>query len=427
MSTKIYKNIKYERQAVLTALRNENAIDDLVEKLNKEVFTDDLSLKTFNWIKEKYNQNEDISLIDLDDQTNLDAEKLTDVSIQELEYDNLLKVLQKLYQRRKLYKGAKEIVELTKNTDLSIEELNNKAQDKIFNITYNPESGENIYDMFDVLNKFHEKVIEIQESDGKVSGINTGIVTMDKALKGLHPGHLFTIAAPTHHGKTSLSLQIALNLIKREKSVAMFSLEMDAVEIGRKLVALESHVPTSAYQQKLESYQKKNMEATFDRLMDLHFTLSDERGLTPADIKAKCRKIKRTKDIDLIVIDYLQNMTYSQGENKEDRIGKTVLNLRNLAGELKVPIILNSQMNRSVEGKPSMSQTRGSGRIEEISDEVLIIYRNNFEPGARSGIEEVKIIVEKGRTTGGCKMTMDFYRDIQAWRDKNAEEIEIKR
>jgi len=427
LSTKIYKNIQYERQAVLTALRNENAVDDLVEQLNKEIFTDGLSLKTFNWIKEKYNQNEDISLIDLDDQTDINAEKLTNVGIQELEYDNLLKVLQKLHQRRKLYQGAKDIVELTKNTELSIEELNNKAQDKIFDITYNPESGENIYDMYDVLNKFHEEVLRIQDKEGELSGINTGIPTMDAALKGLHPGHLFTIAAPTHHGKTSLSLQIALNLIKREKSVVMFSLEMDAVEIGRKMVALDSHVPTSAYQQKLEDYQKKNMEATFDRLMDLHFTLSDERGLTPADIKAKCRKIKRTKNIDLIVIDYLQNMTYSEGENREDRIGNTVLNLRNLAGELNVPIILNSQMNRSVDGKPSMSQTRGSGRIEEISDEVLLIYRKNFKPGVRKGVEEVDIIVEKGRTTGGCKMTMDFYRDIQAWRDKNAEEIDIKR
>jgi len=427
-NNKIYKNIKYERQAVITAIQDEMKLDKLMEKLNNQTFTDDLALKTFKWLKKRYNQNEKISLLRLDDEENIDTVKLTDAGVQEFEYDSLLNLLLKYQKRRELFKGAKKIAELTKDTELSIEKMENKAQDTIFQLTSSQVQEDSIYDMQDVLNKFFQNVTEIQESENKITGLNTGFITLDSKLKGIHPGHLFTIAAPTHYGKTSFALQLALNMIKQEYHVAMFSLEMDVIEIGRKIVSLDSKVPTSDYQQKLEDYQRKNMNASLDRLLDLYFTLSDKRGLSPTDIKAKCRLISRQQEIDVIVIDYLQNMEYGDGENTEKRIGNTCLELRNLAGEMNVPIILISQMNRNASrDKPSMHNTRGSGRIEEISDEVLIINRPNKDNENMETRETAKIIIEKGRTTGGGVITMDFYPEIQAWRDQYDEHITVNR
>jgi len=421
----IYKNVKYERQAVITAINDEMKLDKLMETVDSECFTDDLALKTFKWIKKKYNQDEKISLLRLDDEEEINADKLADVGVQEFEYDSLLELLLKFKNRRELFQGAKEIVELTKDTELSIEELKNKAQDKIFKLTSSQAQSKNRYDMEDVLNEFFGNVSEIQNSKNKITGLSTGFPSLDSKLKGLHPGHLFTIAAPTHFGKTSFMLQLALNMIKQEYHIAMFSLEMDVVEIGRKLVSLDSKVPTSDYLQKLEEYQRKNMNASLDRLMELNFTLSDKRNLSPTDIRAKCRKIARQKEIDVVMIDYLQNMKYAYGENDNKRIGNTCLELRNLAGELNVPIVLVSQMSRSGKDNPSMHNTRGSGRIEEISDEVLIINRPNKDNENMKKRETAKIIIEKGRTTGGGVITMDFYSEIQAWRDQYDEPIQI--
>ncbi|MFW6028723.1 MAG: replicative DNA helicase [Halanaerobiales bacterium] len=426
ISGNVYKNVKYERQAIVTAIQNEIYLDKLMEKINTDCFTDELALKSFKWLKNKYNKNEKISLLRLDDEKEVDVDKLTDVGIQEFEYDSLLKLLLKYKKRRELYQGAKEIVKLTKNTELSIDNLNNKAQDIMFKLTSTQTQNKKIYEMEDVLDTFFQKVTKIQQSSNKISGLNTGFVSLDSQLKGLHKGHLFTVAAPTHYGKTSFTLQLALNMIKQGYHVVFFSLEMNVSEIGTKIVSLDSKVPTNDYLQKLEEFQRKNMNASLDRLMDLNLTVTDERNLSPTDIKAKCRKISRNKEIDVVMIDYLQNMKYAYGENDNKRIGNTCLELRNLAGELNVPVVLVSQMSRSGKDNPSMHNTRGSGRIEEISDEVLIINRPNKGNEKMEKIETAKIIVEKGRTTGGGVMTMDFYSQIQAWRDQYAEPIEVK-
>ena len=227
------------------------------------------------------------------------------------------------------------------------------------------------------------------------------------------------IAASTSMGKTSLALRIALNLIKQDNRVLVNTLEMDSKEIMRKILSLDSRVPTSAYMNILSDIQGDSKDAAIERLLDKRLIVNEKRGITTNEIKATTRKIiNKRGNIDLLIVDYLQLINMRDGDTREQKIGNAVLALRNLAGELDIPIILLSQFNRSRKGTPKMEYMRGSGRIEEIADEILLPYRPEFEEKESDKyMEKAKIIIDKGRTSGTGIIDMKFYPKIQYWQD----------
>src|SRR5690554_4514578 len=127
--------------------------------------------------------------------------------------------------------------------------------------------------------------------------------------------------------------------------------------------------------------------------------------------------------LDVVIVDYLQMISHGPGEKKSDRVGQTVLDLRNMAGELDCHVALLSQFNRNVKGRPKMDYMRDSGQIEEIADEIILPYRPNYRED-NEGTEEALLIIDKGRTVGTGTVKMMFYPSIQYWRDMALEESE---
>ena len=431
--------VDYERHLVVQFIKDTSTIDIALNnpEFDKNCFKDKLALNAFKWIKRRYQQNKPISKIKFHTESNVDAQELLKYDIPfEIENKNIEDVIDyliKLKSKRILNDAANKIKKLVRKKDIEKKELENKAQELIFNVTNDFHENQGIYSMSDALEKLHEEFWEAQEGKSKLSGVPTGITSLDWALNGLPKKHLSVIAASTSRGKTSLAILVTLNAVKNGLKSANISLEMEAIEVVRKMVALDSLVPTSLFTKKFTDYEgkvknklenifvsvKNNMNQAMNKLHELDLYISDTRGLDTTDIKARCRNIKREMGgLDIVVVDYLQmiNMQSIEGDNKEQKTGQAVLELRNMASELNCHVMVLSQFHRvNTDGKPRMSHMRDSGRIEEIADEIILPYRPNFEDedGTR---EEAKLIIDKGRTKGRSEIDMYFYPKIQYWR-----------
>ena len=409
---------KIERQIIATILSEKDLIDDVFSEINKSHFTDDISRKAFGWISGKYKIGEKPTQVRMQTETDIELDKIIEAGTNIFEFEQLVEVLKEEKIRRNIMKTTKEIYIKAKNKENDISQVVADATEKIFKINYKPNKKE-IYYNDELLDMIFDELVKIENGEEVSLGIPTGMMKLDALIGGLQRGHLMVIAASTSMGKTSLALRIALNLIKQDKRVLVNTLEMDSKEIMRKILSLDSRVPTSAYMNILSDIQGKSKDAAIERLLDKRLIVNEKRGITTNEIKATTRKIiNKRGNIDLLIVDYLQLINMRDGDTREQKIGNAVLALRNLAGELDIPIILLSQFNRSRNGTPKMKYMRGSGRIEEIADEILLPYRPEFEEKENDKyLEEAKIIIDKGRTSGTGIIDMKFYPKIQYWQD----------
>jgi len=244
-------------------------------------------------------------------------------------------------------------------------------------------------------------------------GLRSGFISLDNLIGGFKRGHLNVIAASTSMGKTAFAINIAKNVLKRNAHVALISLEMDASEVIDRMIIQEAQVNGWKYNQgETNDEEDQRISKALDNLHDLPLMISDERGLNTAQIRARLRKFKAQMDgMDLAVVDYLQmiQLPEEHAQNTARAVGEIVLQLRNLASELDIPILLISQISRSFTGRtdkrPVLSDLRDSGNIEEVADGVIFLYRYAHtsakarEEAEAEGTEnETNVIIAKQRT-----------------------------
>jgi Replicative DNA helicase len=211
----------------------------------------------------------------------------------------------------------------------------------------------------------------------------------------------------TKHGKSSLALNIATNAAKENKTVAFFSLEMTKEELVQRVLFSEAKVASGdARKGQLgpEKWSRVVEAASKVNTMPLYF--DDASVITVTDIRAKSRRLKASKNLDLIVVDYIQLMQGNSGDNRQQEIAEISRNLKGLARELKVPIIALSQLNRAAEARedkrPRLGDLRESGAIEQDADIVMMIYRDDYYNPAteRPGVAEINIVKNRSGSTG---------------------------
>lgn len=332
-----------------------------------------------------------------------------------------IELIKKNYQKQLLIKAARRIEELALNGDLDIGDYQARAQELIFEATNETTDLEkHIYTMEEALMKSFEAYVDRKYNQADV-GLRTGFISLDNLIGGFKKGHLNVIAASTSMGKTAFAINIAKNVLKRNIPVAIISLEMDAQEIVDRMIIQEAGVNGWKYNQGETSEEEdKRISKALDNLHELPLVISDERGLNVAQIRARLRKFKaQLGELGMVIIDYLQmiQLPEEQFSNTARAVGQVVLQLRNLASELEVPIILISQISRSFtsrqDKRPVLSDLRDSGNIEEIADGVIFLYRHaHTSAAAREKAEEegtindTEVIIAKQRTgqTGSVKL-----------------------
>lgn len=315
------------------------------------------------------------------------------------------------YLLRSLILASKDIIDAAANGAEPAESVMDFAEQKIFNIREGVENKTLVplsSIVYDQLKAFCDLVTQSRENGGKpiMSGLVTGFGDLDRRIFGLNRSDLIILAARPGMGKTSFALNIAVNVAKkyRDKSVCVFSLEMSKEQLVSRIMSSEAQVSTEIMRTgKLPAGSTEEMDRVIkitQGLQSLDIYIDDTPGTNVSAIKAKLRRVK---NLGLIVIDYLQlmNSTGNYHGNRVSEISEITRSLKIMAKELNVPVIVLSQLARGTEQRPDkrplMSDLRDSGSIEQDADIVMFLYRNSYYDKTDPNQNACECIVAKNR------------------------------
>ena len=305
--------------------------------------------------------------------------------------------------------------------DVSIGDIITKTEKSLLDIS-NQNTGTGFRNVADILDT-HMQIVETRsQTDGFVTGLSTGFIGLDKITTGLHEGNLIIIAARPAMGKTALALNIAKHVATMERKPAViFSLEMGAEELIERMVASEGMVP--AYHLKtgnLSTDEWKRLVHAQSNLYDVPIFVDDTAGIRISEIRSKARKLSQEMGgLGIIIIDYLQLITGSKRENRQQIVSEISRELKILAKDLRVPVIALSQLSRSVEQRqdkrPMLSDLRESGSIEQDADIVAFLYRDAYYQKEQADSQEANnvtdLILEKNRHGSLGTVKLYFHKE----------------
>jgi replicative DNA helicase len=294
-------------------------------------------------------------------------------------------------------------------------ELIEGAEQRVFRIAEAGSRGARQFiNVKDAAREALEVLNQRYHSDSLITGLATGFTDFDNMTAGLQAGDLVILAARPSMGKTALAVNMAeYAAIREKKSVAIFSMEMSAVQLTFRLLSSLGRINQQSLRSgKLEDEEWPRVTSAMSLLADSKIFIDDTPGLSPMELRARSRRLKRSHDLGLIVIDYLQLMAVpGNKENRATEIAEISRSLKALAKELQVPVIALSQLNRSLESRtdkrPVMADLRESGAIEQDADVIVFIYRDDYyhQDSTEKGVAEIIIGKQRNGPTGTLKLT----------------------
>ncbi len=307
---------------------------------------------------------------------------------------------------RRLIKASEEIGTLGYESLDDVDEALDEAEKKILNVVKNRQSSE-FRPFKDVLISAQKNLEELSKSKGEVTGIPTGFIDLDRLTAGLHENQLIIIAARPAMGKTVFSLNIAVNAALAGKSVAIFNLEMDAVQLANRMLSSVGQIDGRKFLSgNFNNTDWTRLNEAMSQLENANIFINDMTESTIGAIRSKCRRLASSEaGLDLVIVDYLQLVSGGKnyGINRQQEVSDISRALKLLAVELHIPIIALAQLSRSVEQRedkrPIMSDLRESGSIEQDADIVSFLYRDSYyKKGIAEGNTSIsELIVGKHR------------------------------
>ena len=314
------------------------------------------------------------------------VEYLTEICLMVSTTSNLnhhIKIIEDMSVMRKLITACGQISDSCYNAVDDINIIMNNAESKINDIMQNKQSTE-MYPIRDIMAGNLNVLEEMLQNDGKFTGVRTGFDDLDNRLNGLKPSELVIIAARPAMGKTSFVLNIATNAALRYNvPVAVFSLEMSKEQLADRILCSEGLIKSEKLQKaEIDGDDMRKLVMTINELSRAPIYIDDTAGITVAEIKAKCKKLKMKNQLGLVVVDYLQLIQGNTRDGRQNEVGENSRLLKILAKELQVPVIALSQLSRASEKrenrKPMLSDLRDSGSIEQDADVVMFLYRDEY-------------------------------------------------
>ncbi|MDH3673713.1 MAG: replicative DNA helicase [Gammaproteobacteria bacterium] len=259
-----------------------------------------------------------------------------------------------------------------------------------------------------------DRIDTLYRSDKSITGVPTGYADLDEMTSGLQSSDLIIVAGRPSMGKTSLAMNIAENAaVGHGLPVAIFSMEMPGEQLAMRMMASLGRINTHKVRTgKLNDEDWPRLTSAISLLSEAPIFTDDTPGITPMELRARARRLKREHGLGLIIVDYLQLMQSTEGnENRATEISYITRALKNLAKELDVPLMAMSQLNRSLEQRPNkrpvMSDLRESGSIEQDADVIFFIYRDEVynEDSVEKGTAEIIIGKQRNGPTGTIRLT----------------------
>lgn len=297
----------------------------------------------------------------------------------------------------------------------SAAELVDQAEKLVFEIAERGSRGrQGFRSLKEILPETVDRIDLLHQAGGDITGIPTGYTEFDKMTAGLQPGDLIIIAGRPSMGKTTLAVNIAENAaIGSKVPTAIFSMEMPSQQLAFRMISSlgrvdQTHLRTGRFPD--EDWSRINTAVQL--MSEAPIFIDDTGGLSPTEVRARARRLKRERGLGLIVLDYLQLMQVpGNTENRATEISEISRSLKALAKELALPIIVLSQLNRSVEQRvdkrPVMSDLRESGAIEQDADLIVFIYREEVydKDTPRKGLASINIAKQRNGPVGDFSLT----------------------
>jgi replicative DNA helicase len=339
-------------------------------------------------------------------------------------------ILKDKYLLRRTIAAASEIMEESFDENGDVGEKLDEAERKIFEVTEKRIRGTAVA-LKDLVTHVYEL---IEKRDGKtVTGLPTGYYALDDITSGLQNGEMIIIAGRPSMGKTSLALNMAEHIGVTEKiPVAIFSLEMGRQQLAERFLCSLGGIESQFVRKgtlTTEHYQR--LVNACGMLADAPIYIDDTSSLTPLELRAKSRRLKKLYDIRCILVDYMQLMHVSGGtvESRQQEITMISRYIKALARELNIPVVVLSQLNRSPEGredhKPRMSDLRESGSIEQDADVVMLLHREDYYHRGEDNYQEnntAEVIIAKQRNGPTGNVALIFREKLM--RFENASYVE---
>jgi len=294
-------------------------------------------------------------------------------------------------------------------------ELLEQAERRVFAIAdQDLRTGASFVSIQTAIKEAIEKLDELARHEGDITGIPTGFKDFDEKTAGLQDSDLIIVAGRPSMGKTTLAMNIAENAaIKHEKPVAIFSMEMSAQQLVRRMFSSLGQIDQNKLRTgNLDDLDWPKLTSAMNLLHKSHIFIDETPSLSPAELRARARRLKREHDIGLIVVDYLQLMAVpGTRENRATEIAEISRSLKAIAKELQLPVIALSQLNRALEQRPNkrpvMADLRESGSIEQDADLIVFIYRDEVYNEETPDKGKAEIIIGKHRNgpTGTVLLT----------------------
>ena len=431
---KSYENLKDNDIEIIVLaylLKHSELLDSHFELISSDLFSNIENLKIFKVLEDFHQSQKNISIETVKNYIpNIQSNTLKDLSLQIDQivfskdiFKNYLETLQELYLRRELFK-----ITQSKNTETTSFDTSNNIKDifldlekKLFDLSnFNKDSYE-FKDFATVTKSSIQLVEKAFKKKGKYSGVVSGFTDLDNMLGGLQNSDLIILAGRPSMGKTALATNIAFNAAKfyssdEEKgSVVMFSLEMSAEQIGLRILAEQSKIPSDKLRKgELTEKDSIALSDTYKEIHNLKFFFDDSPNLTVSELRSKLRRYKHNYNIKLVLIDYLQ-LIKPEGnkDNRVNELSEITRNLKQLAKEFDLPVVSLSQLSRQVESRddkrPLLSDLRESGSIEQDADVVMFIYRESY-------------YLQRNEPTRGSDESQESYqKKHDAWKDRNEE------
>ena len=385
------KDIKIDEVSLISQLRNEN----ILQEVGGEEFITEITLSSF------YTPN----------------------------IDTYAKTVKEKALLRSLIGASEDIMDLSYRQNEDVSSILSMAESKIFDISQN-KLNEGLIKVGDTLDETVQVINELSLNDGNITGVTTGLETIDIKLSGLQPSQLILLAARPAMGKTALGLTMAWNAAKEGKSVAFFSLEMSTLQLNYRLLSMVSMIDLEQVMNgRIKDDEWELLFTATKQIAAKDLYVDETPGITLSEMRSKLKRLKAEVGVDLVVIDYLQLMQADgYQENRQNEIASISRGLKTLSKELNCPILSLAQLSREADKradhKPILSDLRESGAIEQDADVVMLLYREDYYD-EEDNPNIAKVIVAKHRNGATGILDLFFNKPCTTFRDLSYKEENV--
>jgi replicative DNA helicase len=386
-------NLDAEKSVLGAILIDKDAIVNVAELVRPEYFYDEVHKLIYEAMEALYEKRQPIDVVTLTDQlkktkkltTVGGASKIVEVSNSvstAANITNYAKIIKEMAIKRAMISLSGTLSEMAFDESKEVSDLVNTAEQRVYELSQN-QTARAFTPIKQALAESFERLDELQRNSGELRGVPTGFADLDNLLAGLQRSNLIILAARPGVGKTAFSLNLAqYAAVTARKKIGFFSLEMSREELVDRLLVSQADIDAWRLKTgRLDQQDFLKLSDAMGVLADAQIFIDDTPGLSVFEMRTKARRLMMEQGIDMLIVDYLQLARGRTTDNRVQEVAEISQGLKNIARELKIPVLALSQLSRAIESRgertPQLSDLRESGSIEQDADVVMFLYRKD--------------------------------------------------